>query len=65
MAYYHHTFLCGMFFLRMEDIFHGDFKICCKAKSCFKAGRILTHNPAKSFKCFSFGNLNRIVLIIQ
>ena len=25
----------------MEDIFHRDFKICCKAKSCFKAGRIL------------------------
>ena len=27
--------------------------------------RTLTHNPAKSFKCFSFGNLNRIVLVIQ
>ena len=25
----------------MEDIFYMDFKICCKAKSCFKAGRIL------------------------
>ena len=30
-----------MFFLQMEDIFHRDFKICCKAKSCFKAGWIL------------------------
>ena len=30
-----------MFFLQMEDIFHRDFKICCRAKSCFKAGRIL------------------------
>ena len=25
----------------MEDIFHRDFKICCKTKSCFKAGWIL------------------------
>ena len=33
----------GLIFFRvqMEDIIHMDFKICCKAKSCFKACRIL------------------------
>ena len=33
--------LAAYFKVSVEDIFHRDFKICCKAKSCFKACRIL------------------------